>query len=547
MGQTSGLPVPGAFGSVDASSHAMKRRNYIVYGMLAAIWLILVGWQIVEHARVEASTRAVLRNRAKDISNTLFLLMRSQRFFGVINKERLESALNELVSPGELHSVVLLNSMNEVVASAGKPMELPSLKEFQNGELWKDDSVTLINLVDLGTNVTRDLTNLSIVMPVRELFASFPSNRPPPRRTNDFDHEHGAHPPDSAQGQLRRFDSDMRLPPSEPPFNESPDLRLRRHPEGWRRGSATNDLNYFIRPPWMKEQEYQTIIAKKGVHGLLLTLSTQSLQPILREDLLVRLVIGLLGAIAVLGTSLTWKSLAKTSELQIRLVRAREQNLHLQQMNLAAAGLAHETRNPLSIIRGLAQLISKEQSASPDIRTRSRDIIDETDRVTAQLNEFINYSRPREVRPAATDLKALIAEVAHALNYDVEEKRVRLQLLAEPLTIQADEPLLRQALFNLVLNAVQAVDIGGEIQIRARKENNSEIAIEICDNGPGVAPENLEEIFKPYFTTHKKGTGLGLAVVKQIISAHGWEIECLPNSPTGAIFRILHVKGTAKN
>ena len=119
------------------------------------------------------------------------------------------------------------------------------------------------------------------------------------------------------------------------------------------------------------------------------------------------------------------------------------------------------------------------------------------------------------------------------MNYDLEEKKVQLQVLAEPLIIEADEQLLRQALFNLVLNAIQAVPANGEIRIRAGKRDNAEAFVEIADNGPGVAPEHRSEIFKPYFTTHQKGTGLGLAVVQQIVLAHGWEIECLPNEPVG--------------
>ena len=71
--------------------------------------------------------------------------------------------------------------------------------------------------------------------------------------------------------------------------------------------------------------------------------------------------------------------------------------------------------------------------------------------------------------------------------------------------------------------------------------------MEIRDNGPGVALEHRDEIFKPYFTTQPKGTGLGLAVVQQIVRAHGWEIECVPNEPRGAIFRITRMKVTSKN
>jgi signal transduction histidine kinase len=97
-------------------------------------------------------------------------------------------------------------------------------------------------------------------------------------------------------------------------------------------------------------------------------------------------------------------------------------------------------------------------------------------------------------------------------------------------------------LFNLLMNAIQAVDPQGEIQVVARKTNGQEATLEIRDNGPGVPAEQRAEIFKPYFTTHEEGTGLGLAVVRQIVSAHGWDIECLPNAPRGAVFRVSHLK-----
>jgi signal transduction histidine kinase len=301
----------------------------------------------------------------------------------------------------------------------------------------------------------------------------------------------------------------------------------------WRRGE---------RPSWITEQEYKTLIEKKGAHSFVLVMFTQPVRRAEDYDLWMRIIIALLGTAAVVGYGFGWRNWARTSELQLRLVRASEQNLHLKEMNLAAAGLAHETRNPLNIIRGMAQLISKVQDGSPEIRAKSLEIISETDRVTAQLNEFINYSRPREVRRAATDLNAVATEVARALNYDIEEKKIQLEVLVESVVIEADEQLLRQALFNLVLNAVQAVPAHGVIRIRASRRNNEEAFVEISDNGPGVPSEQRAEIFKPYFTTHEEGTGLGLAVVQQIVLAHGWEIECVPNDSAGALFRISHVK-----
>ena len=104
----------------------LTRRSWFVYGALLAIWIILIGWQAAEHVRVKRSARNALRHRAEDISNTLGLLMRSQRFFGVVTKERLESALNELVKHGELISVELLNATNEPVATAGAAMATAS-------------------------------------------------------------------------------------------------------------------------------------------------------------------------------------------------------------------------------------------------------------------------------------------------------------------------------------------------------------------------------------------------------------------------------------
>jgi signal transduction histidine kinase len=212
-------------------------------------------------------------------------------------------------------------------------------------------------------------------------------------------------------------------------------------------------------------------------------------------------------------------------------------------MNLAAAGLAHETRNPLNIIRGMAQMLSKQTAVSPaDIQEKSRAIVNETDKVTAQLNEFINYSRPREVRRSKVALNSAINEVVRTLAHDIEEKKLRVETGGDPVAIEADEQLLRQVLFNLLLNAIQAVGVNGRIQFSTRRLNAEEAAFEVRDDGPGVPSEHRQEIFKPYFTTNQKGTGLGLAVVQQIVLAHGWEIVCLANEPRGALFRITHLK-----
>jgi signal transduction histidine kinase len=507
----------------------LNRRNALVYAMLAAVWALVVIWQAEEHYRVREAAKADLSNRSKDIANTVSACLRGMRFRGAVLQERIEPVLNELVNgrtnelvkSSELVALVLLNAANEPVASAGRPIDFSQTDIAQQGERWGPHTLTTVNPVDLGATVSPEgATNPTVILPpIHDLTNAFGGGDRP------------------------------RRPPGEPPPHEGDGPP---NEEGTTNGAVTppphfreGDRRQPRRPPWLRnlsEAEYQSLMQKRALHGLAIAMSTESFQAASVRDLYLRSIIVLLGTLSALGSGVAWRNLTKSSDLQIRLVRASELNTHLKEMNLAAAGLAHETRNPLNIIRGLAQMISKQADTAPEVRQKSRDIVDEADKVAAQLNEFINYSRPREVRRTVLALGSVVNEVVRALTYDVEEKHIALQVQGEQLQIEADDQLLRQALFNLLLNAVQAVNGSGEIQVVASRQNAAEAALEVRDNGPGVPPERRSEIFKPYFTTQKTGTGLGLAVVQQIVLAHGWEIECLPNAPAGAIFRISHLR-----
>src|SRR5881394_836203 len=450
--------------------------------------------------------------------------------------DRLESALKELVKSGELTSVALLNAAGEVVASAGPSIDVETKGTMRTGERWDARSVTLVNLVDLGASVSPEgeTNRPAIVLPRRDPSAG-PREGERPRSPPGEVRQNEAPAPDAPPGE-----SNSVTVASNSTGNDS--VATNRTEGGGGPRERPPGRPRFGRPPWMSEQDYRALVEKRGLHGLAIGMSTEAFLQTCAQDLWLRWTIGCFATVSVVGLGFARRNLVKSSELQMRLVRASELNTHLKQMNLAAAGLAHETRNPLNIIRGLAQMISKQTDASSDVRGRSKEIIEETDRVTAQLNEFINYSRPREVRRAALPLGSVVSEVVRALNYDIEEKHIQLKVVDEQLVVEADEQLLRQALFNLLINAVQAVEPGGEIQIIAGKRDAAEAFLEVRDNGPGVAPEHRAEIFKPYFTTHEEGTGLGLAVVQQIVLAHGWEIECLANQPRGALFRVTHLR-----
>lgn len=292
----------------------------------------------------------------------------------------------------------------------------------------------------------------------------------------------------------------------------------------------------------MTPEEFQELREKRELHSFILLMSTEAYHAENFRDFLLRLGMAVLALAAVTGLGLAWRNIERSGGLQLRLVRASEMNVHLREMNIAAAGLAHETRNPLNIVRGLAQMIGKSTGVSSEIRSQSVEITEEVDRVTSRLNEFIDYSKPQEAKPAPTNLNAIIQDVERTLESDQQEKGIQFELHGPELTVEADEGLLRQVLFNLLLNSIQAVDQDGRIEVHVQKVGASEAALEICDNGPGVPAEARDNIFRPYFTTTKGGAGLGLAVVRQIVLAHRWEINYLPGDSGGSRFRISGLK-----
>src|SRR5215471_16874549 len=125
----------------------MIQRIRPVYWLLVVVWALVVAWQAVEHRRVHDNARAALINRAKDISSTVGLVLRSQRRFGVISQDRLESALSALIKPDELTGVSILNSRGDTVASAGAPIDLELKGLVPTGEHWGAGNVALMNLV----------------------------------------------------------------------------------------------------------------------------------------------------------------------------------------------------------------------------------------------------------------------------------------------------------------------------------------------------------------------------------------------------------------
>jgi signal transduction histidine kinase len=505
----------------------LRRHSSFVQALLVAAWLLVVVWQLTEHRRVVEAAKSDLRSRSHEIARTLSAVTRALRFRGALFQDRLDPVLNDLasirtnalVTASQLLAVGLLNNEGETVVAAGQT-NLISIESAGEGERWSAENVVFVLPVEgASLNSEGQSNNPTVVLPRL------------PRMTNGFprDSRNNVSPTDPGAS---RTNAAGEVAPAPPPDDNG------RPPDGERSRGGNR------RPPWMRgmsDAEFKAIAAKRELHGLVLVMSTENFRAVVTHDWWLRCVIGFFAGISALGVGLAWRNTSRNAELQIRLIRASEQNSHLKELNLAAAGLAHETRNPLNIIRGQAQMLSRLSGTTPEMQEKSRTIVDETDKVTAQLTEFINYSRPREVRRTHVALAAACAEVVRTLGFDIEEKKLRVEVTGESFAVEADEQLLRQVLFNLILNAIQAAGEQGKIQIHTQRIGG-EAALEIRDDGPGVLEENRAEIFKPYFTTHQKGTGLGLAVVQQIVHAHGWDIACLPNTPHGAIFRLSHLK-----
>ncbi len=537
-----------------------KSLNIIVYALLILLWVAAMSWLYSEHQRARATSRELLLNRARDISDTIGVFIRSQERYGMVSRQRIESALEGLVEMRELRAVALVSREGEVVASAGDLQLLninPEDKRVGDwskqlrGELWMPGMSGLVmNLVDLGRehDDNNDDEKSIVVMSPGEMQNNFRDRRERDDEDHVVDEER-----EIVRGDARRRLNEQQRPALErqPPGDgtilnqarrENSPTRLR-PPSGEEPGREDHAGSPRLRRPrWMPQRQYEDLRQKQGLHGFLLRLDTTDYEAAISRDRFVRSLIGVLITFAILMMAAAWRYFQRSTDLQMHLVRSSEMNIHLREMNLSAAGLAHETRNPLNTVRGLAQVINRENELTPDVRRNSQAIVEEVDRVTVRLNEFIEYSRPRDPKPAPVDPLDLAGEVFRALETDIEDKNIQTELTGDHHTVMADPAQFRQVLFNLLLNAVQAVPDGGQVVCKLQPDGHHKFQLEISDDGPGVEADKRDDIFRPYFTTNEKGTGLGLAVVRQIVLAHQWDIEYHDNQPQGAVFKITGLR-----
>jgi len=210
-----------------------------------------------------------------------------------------------------------------------------------------------------------------------------------------------------------------------------------------------------------------------------------------------------------------------------------------------AAGVAHEIRNPLSSIKGIASYYKNKFENGSEDEEMAGVMIEEVDRLNRVISELLEFARPTQLNRKSCDINDLLKHSMRLVEQEAEAKNVRIEFnfTSDYVETEGDPDRLTQCFLNLFLNALQAMESGGRLIISSSVADSTgesgQVAVDIRDNGPGIPSEDVSKIFDPYFTTKSKGTGLGLAIVHKIIEAHEGQIKVRSTIGQGTVFSIV--------
>ncbi len=243
------------------------------------------------------------------------------------------------------------------------------------------------------------------------------------------------------------------------------------------------------------------------------------------------------------GTIVTLHDRSHESELESRNREADR----LGQLEILLAGLAHEIKNPLSGMRGAAQLLSASNADENRRRECTQIIVSEIDRLNGLMTQLLDLSGPSRLERTRVNMHEVVDQVL-AIEGTDDDRKVRFVRRFDPSLpcVRGDRGRLTQVLLNLVRNAVEVSPKGGQVVISTRMETSFYmtgaegrerfLSIDVSDQGPGIAAEDQGRVFAPFFTTKSEGTGLGLAISQRIVSEHGGMLRLHSEPGLGATF-----------
>ncbi|MCK4469808.1 MAG: hypothetical protein KAU60_15815, partial [Desulfobacterales bacterium] len=227
-----------------------------------------------------------------------------------------------------------------------------------------------------------------------------------------------------------------------------------------------------------------------------------------------------------IGNILIFQDLTVIKEMEQQI----EKNKRLAFAGEMAAGFAHEIRNPLASISGPIQMLSKDLRLDQTDRRLMQIILRGKDRLESFVKDFLLLARPKQSERRDIDVKVIIDDVLESLRFSPEwHEHIEVNMdLCDQTNIYGNKAEIKQAIWNLILNAIQAMPKGGRLKIETRQVFNDKkkyLEILISDNGCGIEEKNQDRVFEPFYTTKETGTGLGMAIVNRIVESHMGKIR----------------------
>jgi two-component system sensor histidine kinase PilS (NtrC family) len=227
---------------------------------------------------------------------------------------------------------------------------------------------------------------------------------------------------------------------------------------------------------------------------------------------------------------------------EIRTLRDRaEAAQRLAVLGQLATGLAHEIRNPLSSISGSVEMVREGNALGPEDRRLLGIVISEVERLNSLVTSMLQVGRPSQIETESLDLRAIASEVvAVARGQATASNGLQIDEVGpeEPIIVTVDPDRMRQVVWNLVKNAVQASPHRGKVEVRTGRDQARRAFLEVADEGPGIGDAHRERLFDMFYSGRTHGVGLGLAVVKQIVDQHQGHIEIIDRNVAGTCFRV---------